>query len=242
MCSWVWFSYKHFRWVGVAKGSLLMAAWHDSDCLISVNPFQWTHWTFFLTSVKAISVTACRHQVPLIQLCIIADGLPSKHWILTVSIVVTSGRKLLPRAHLIQPDTGTLKTCSSTDTYLLWLANYSQKRLIKNSQIRQWNAMCKNYVPQTTSWKRWIGKIVTPACKHFRPPKVHVISGGTRTHNLRIRSPTRYPLRYGDICVFLPPISTNVSRACKRVPHDCVYAVVDERCYSTLCETGYHYV
>ena len=25
------------------------------------------------------------------------------------------------------------------------------------------------------------------------------ISGGTRTHNLRIRSPTRYPLRHGDI-------------------------------------------
>ena len=28
---------------------------------------------------------------------------------------------------------------------------------------------------------------------------VKCISGGTRTHNLRIRSPTRYPLRHGDI-------------------------------------------
>ena len=35
----MWFSYKHFRWTGVVKGSLLMAAWNDSGCVISVISF-----------------------------------------------------------------------------------------------------------------------------------------------------------------------------------------------------------
>ena len=39
---------------------------------------------------------------------------------------------------------------------------------------------------------------------HFliRSCKRYVISGGIRTHDLRIRSPTRYPLRYRDIVIY----------------------------------------
>ncbi len=33
--------------------------------------------------------------------------------------------------------------------------------------------------------------------------KIYTIIGGTRTHNLRIRSPARYPLRHDDICSLL---------------------------------------
>ena len=41
-------------------------------------------------------------------------------------------------------------------------------------------------------------------------PKAAVVPGGTRTHNLRIRSPTRYPLRYGDIRdTLLPTLANN---------------------------------
>ena len=46
--------------------------------------------------------------------------------------------------------------------------------------------------------------------------KIMSIPGGIRTHDLWIRSPTRYPLRYGDLCA-----QSNSSVTCQLTANGC---------------------
>ena len=65
---------------------------------------------------------------------------------------------------------------------------------LKYFKIRSQSRMCKRVYAD--------GHLRNDICTHsslrFCPFKSIHVSGGTRTHSLRIRSPARYPLRHGD--------------------------------------------
>ena len=74
-----------------------------------------------------------------------------------------------------------------------------------SSHLVSYNYDCSifdaNDVKHKVKWHyHCVGELWSPfeICIPQQPPQKLSVTGGTRTHSLRIRSPTRYPLRHGD--------------------------------------------